>query len=183
MKALTLTQPYATLVTVGAKKIETRGWKTSFRGPLAIHAAKGFPGEAKRFCEARMVCRALGWPECPTPLTQEWMDESKRLINSLPLGKVIVTCNLVDVVRTQDFLCQEGVFDRYPELFTEQEQAFGNYEEGRYGWILEDVKMLPDPDPVKGALSLWEWDDAHYWKMREDFGPYGDATTPGFFAR
>lgn len=40
MKALSLTQPWASLVAVGAKRIETRSWRTSYRGPLAIHAAK-----------------------------------------------------------------------------------------------------------------------------------------------
>lgn len=41
MKGLSLTQPWATLVAIGAKRIETRIWATSYRGPLAIHAAKG----------------------------------------------------------------------------------------------------------------------------------------------
>ena len=41
MKVLTLTQPWATLVAIGAKHIETRSWATSYRGPLAIHAGKG----------------------------------------------------------------------------------------------------------------------------------------------
>lgn len=40
-KILTLSQPYASLVALGAKRIETRSWRTSYRGPLAIHAAKG----------------------------------------------------------------------------------------------------------------------------------------------
>jgi len=41
MKALTLTQPWATLIACGAKRIETRSWATDFRGRIAIHAAKG----------------------------------------------------------------------------------------------------------------------------------------------
>lgn len=41
MKAVTLTQPWATLVAIGAKQIETRSWPTNYRGPLAIHAGKG----------------------------------------------------------------------------------------------------------------------------------------------
>ena len=40
MKALTLYQPWATLIAIGAKKIETRSWGTNYRGPLAIHAGK-----------------------------------------------------------------------------------------------------------------------------------------------
>jgi hypothetical protein len=41
VKALTLTQPWATLIAVGAKRIETRSWATDYHGQIAIHAAKG----------------------------------------------------------------------------------------------------------------------------------------------
>ena len=40
MKVLTLFQPWATLVILGEKKIETRSWKTNYRGEIAIHAGK-----------------------------------------------------------------------------------------------------------------------------------------------
>src|SRR5574343_420007 len=49
MRALTLTQPWATLVAIGAKKIETRGWCTDYRGALAIHAAKSIPRDLRSF--------------------------------------------------------------------------------------------------------------------------------------
>lgn len=39
MKALTLWQPWASLVALGEKKIETRTWSTTYRGTLAIHAS------------------------------------------------------------------------------------------------------------------------------------------------
>lgn len=38
MKAITLIQPWASLICDGRKKIETRSWPTSFRGRIAIHA-------------------------------------------------------------------------------------------------------------------------------------------------
>lgn len=41
MKALTVRQPWAFWIAVGQKDIENRSWSTNFRGPLAIHAAKG----------------------------------------------------------------------------------------------------------------------------------------------
>ena len=151
MKAITLTQPYATLVAVGAKKIETRSWATSFRGQIAIHAAKGFPGEAKRFCESRMLCRVLGWPECPATLTQEWLDDNARRIKALPVGCVLATADLVNCVDT-------GSIRRYVQPFTEQEEAFGNYNPGRYGFLLENVVQLAAPVPAKGSLGLWDWD-------------------------
>lgn len=40
MKALTICQPYAHLIAVGAKRVENRTWETSYRGPLVIHAGK-----------------------------------------------------------------------------------------------------------------------------------------------
>lgn len=39
MKALTIWQPWATAIAIGAKRIETRSWETHYRGPIAIHAA------------------------------------------------------------------------------------------------------------------------------------------------
>lgn len=39
MKALTIWQPWASLLVSGQKKYETRSWATSYRGPIAIHAA------------------------------------------------------------------------------------------------------------------------------------------------
>lgn len=39
-KALTLHQPWASLIALGVKTIETRSWSTKYRGPLAIHAGK-----------------------------------------------------------------------------------------------------------------------------------------------
>lgn len=39
MKVITIWQPWASLIVLGHKKIETRGWATKYRGPLLIHAA------------------------------------------------------------------------------------------------------------------------------------------------
>lgn len=157
MKTLTLTQPWASLVAVGAKHIETRSWRTAYRGPLAIHAAKGFPGEAKRFCEALLVQQSLLWT------IRSDIKTLPERIAELPTGCVIATCDLMD--------CKEILKDMPPCLPTfyqgrymvpppAPELHFGNYEAGRYGWLLENAKMLPEPIPAKGALSLWEWEAA-----------------------
>jgi len=154
MKAITLTQPWASLVAVGAKRIETRSWSTSYRGPIAIHAAKGFPGEAKRFCESRMVCWALGWRACPPQITQEWLDYMAARIKSLPLGCVVATATMVNCIETE-------LIRTHVKPFTEQEEAFGNYEARRFGFLLDDVVALPEPIPAVGKLSLWEWSAAN----------------------
>jgi len=151
MKAITLTQPWASLVVVGAKRIETRSWSTSFRGQIAIHAAKAFPGEAKRLCESRLLCRAFGWPASPSSLSQEWLDDNAARIKALPLGCVLATANLVNCVETEAIL-------RYVQPFSEQEEAFGNYGPKRFGFLLENVIQLAAPWPVRGSLGLWDWE-------------------------
>ena len=39
MKVLSIKEPYATLIATGNKLIETRSWKTNYRGELFIHAS------------------------------------------------------------------------------------------------------------------------------------------------
>lgn len=127
MKALTLTQPWATLMALGAKRIETRSWSTRYRGPVAIHAAKWFPRYAREFAE---VERTLG-----------------RLPGRLPLGAVVATARLVDVRPTQEVAPSTSALER----------LYGDYTPGRFGWILADVVPLPEPIPARGSLGLWEW--------------------------
>lgn len=45
MKALSIRQPWAWLLIHGPKDIENRDWLTRYRGPVAIHAAKGMTRE------------------------------------------------------------------------------------------------------------------------------------------
>lgn len=167
MKTLTLTQPWATLVAISAKKIETRSWQTSYRGPLAIHAAKGFPKWAKDTVFEEPFWKFL---------------ETQR---PLPIGCVVATCRLV-ACKFITSAMSPGSPEEVARRSTmtpppEPEQSFGDYACGRFAWILEDVIPLPEPIPAKGALGLWEWDSDTYWQRREAFGPNGDATTPGFF--
>ena len=49
LRAVTLTQPWATALVKGVKTIETRSWETSYRGWFAIHAAKGWTLEDREF--------------------------------------------------------------------------------------------------------------------------------------
>ena len=46
MKAITLKQPWATLVIEGYKKYEFRTWKTNYRGEIYIHAGKSVDKKA-----------------------------------------------------------------------------------------------------------------------------------------
>ena len=135
MKALTLTQPWATLVAVGAKRIETRSWYTNQRGRIAIHAAKGFPLQARDICQEkpfRDVLHALG-------LT----------LFDLPLGAVIATAELWRILRI-DYMVSALLPPPEPE------RSYGDYAPLRYAWYLRDVWAI-EPVPCKGHLGLWEW--------------------------
>jgi hypothetical protein len=48
MKALTVKQPWASLIAAGIKDVENRSWPTRYRGPLLIHAGAAFDISAKR---------------------------------------------------------------------------------------------------------------------------------------
>ena len=48
MKALTVKQPWATLIAEGMKEYEFRSWKTNYRGKLLIHAGAGIDKDAMK---------------------------------------------------------------------------------------------------------------------------------------
>lgn len=138
MKAISLLQPWASLITIGAKKIETRSWSTKYRGPLAIHASKGFSKLLRDLCNTQPFKAVLS--------------KAGFNLDNLPLGKIVATCNLVDCIKmTPEFIDLVKSAKGY-------ELDFGVYAVGRYAWILEDIKSLEKPIPAKGALSLWEWE-------------------------
>lgn len=58
MKAITIRQPWATLIADGFKPVENRKWLSHYRGPLAIHAAKGCT--LKEYSDALRFCRNMG---------------------------------------------------------------------------------------------------------------------------
>lgn len=66
MKAISLWQPWATLIARGLKVHETRHWPTAYRGAVAIHAAKtlDLAGAPEPLCRAGLG--RLWWAECPS---------------------------------------------------------------------------------------------------------------------
>lgn len=149
MKALSLTQPWATLVANGSKRIETRSWSTSYRGLLAIHASKGFPGYAKECCYAAVFQRHLRRNEGGQFYVAD-------VIKSLPLGAIVATARLVDCVSTNYPLAFGLDMTRKRPSEGTPEHSFGDYSANRFMWFLEEVQELPAPVPRKGSLGLWE---------------------------
>ncbi len=166
MKAISLQQPWATLVAIEAKKIETRSWAAKYRGALAIHTSKDmrhmlFWKELPHQEPFRAALKKKGYFRQDAYLTTiaKGRIQGRHTNNpyNLPYGAVILTCNLVDCVKVEQtdgmmaWLEHGYIADNY-------EYLFGDYTPGRYAWILEDVNPLPEPVPARGKLGLWEWE-------------------------
>jgi len=180
MKFLTIRQPWASLISLGVKRIETRSWSTSFRGPLAIHAGKAKP--------SRDLVRMGQW------LTRWDYGEGRYAMSdglgkwvALPLGAVVAVCDLIDVVPIVDdpHACncldvrvghpEAGMAVRLdgplvdptypptyePERITDvaDQLPFGDFTPGRYAWLLDNVRPLDHPVPMKGAQGLRDVDN------------------------
>lgn len=138
IKALTFWQPWASLVAVGAKKIETRSWGTEYRGLLAIHAAKKFPREAMELCQ---------WPPFRGALRCFWNRVNNVVVKNLPRGSIVAICELRLIVRITKTNKPND-----PEL------SFGDFTPGRWAWCLDNLKALPEPISAKGSQRLWDWE-------------------------
>lgn len=167
MKALTIWQPWASLIACGAKQYETRSWATKYRGPIAIHAAIKDPCKLplldKKELE-RAVQEEIEARRCPG-----WF--------LMPRGKIIATAELVNVwhivyhpgpnvdkARHIDIGAESMTEDKHDPHFgdyfvpTEREITLGDWTPGRYAWELANVKILPEPIPVKGKQGLWTFE-------------------------
>ena len=141
MKALTVRQPHASLIAVGAKRYETRSWpapKTLKPGDLlAIHAAAcRVEAAVHRLPEAvrRTMAEALGmwtWESL-------WEDTTK--------GAILCICRFLKCWPT------DGAD------LSAKECLFGDWRPGRFAWELEVAHKLHSPIPAKGQQGVWEWE-------------------------
>lgn len=112
IKVLSIKEPYASLIVSGVKKIETRSWKTNYRGELFIHASK-------------------------TRYNKEYNDDFNNLILDMDMhyGEIFGKCRIVDCIyMDQEFI--DMIKKNYIEYIS------GDYKIGRYAWILEDARYI-----------------------------------------
>ena len=129
MKVLTIKEPVATLIKNKIKYIETRSWKTNYRGELYIQA-----GVAKLSKEVKE------------------RKELSYLYNEddLNYGYIICKCKLIDCIEmTEEFIEKEK--QKNPNNF-----IAGRYEVGRYAWVLDEIEPIK-PIRVKGQLGIWNY--------------------------
>ncbi len=153
IKALTIYQPFASLLAVGAKKFETRSWKTSYRGRIAIHAG------AKSFEAVMRMYFPIG---SDLDDGKKFAKEMQRFVNpsNLPLGAIVAVADLVScwrMYRTGSVVfCMRNGEPFYP---SEREKLFGGWADGRFAWELQNVKLLDNPVKIVGHQGLWNWEE------------------------
>lgn len=161
MKAITIWQPWASLLACGGKRFETRPWATSYRGPIAIHAAKKNVFDVLRLIQIP-ISNVM-----KMALRSEWED--------LPTGAVIATANLIGCHEIGKIDAIERGFAEIEIPYAPQktgcwdcnrpgtwidvtnlEVSFGDWTPGRYAWEFSDMEMMTTIQ-VSGRQGLWEW--------------------------
>lgn len=132
MKVISLFEPWASLIKEKVKYIETRSWKTNYRGELYIHASK------RKLAKKDYL---------------EYKEQLDLLTNTdFKYGYIIAKCKLVDCKYMDDTLICE-VKNNHNEYIC------GSYSVGRYAWVLEDIEMIELPIQVKGQLGIWNYEE------------------------
>lgn len=138
-KVITLWQPWARLLVLGEKKIETRSWNTNIRGETLIHAS------------SKSLKYLLQEPYL-SDVTYDILSYCPDLnIDDLPLGAIIGSVNIIDCVPIEKLFGTE--YD------TPKERAFGDWSPGRFGWIMNNNVLFDKPIPAKGHQGFWNWRD------------------------
>lgn len=130
MKVLSIIEPWASLIKEQIKFVETRSWKTNYRGELYIHASK------------RKLTKKEGLR----------VKKQLSLLENIDFkyGHIIAKCKLIDCkYMDQEFL------DNMKQNKTEY--LCGEYRIGRYAWILSNIEVLDNPIEVKGMLGIWNY--------------------------
>lgn len=127
MKALTLWQPWASLVADGRKKIDTRSWAPPQtlvpENLFAIHAGGAI-------------------------IKPEFARQFGYLPLRLPRGAVLCIVRFVEAFRfTAENVARISV----------EERAYGDFTPGRWGWRMELVHNFDPPIPARGSRRLWNW--------------------------
>ena len=138
VKAITLEQPWATLIALGVKRVETTSWPTQHRGTLAIHAAA--------------VSSEQGLHAVTVALDQddEACQNSRFAAETAiyPLGAIVCVVQLAACEQMTDEMIEEASL---------LERAVGDWRPGRYAWRIGDIVPFNPAISARGEQGLWEW--------------------------
>lgn len=148
MRCLSLWQPWASALACGSKMMETRTWRTFYRGPLLIHAAKR--------CNVKELAQLRGasfWVGALSPVL-----EVGRPFTELPFGAIIGIGNLEACVATErasnlDAPRRSSHYD--PNVWTERQ--LGDFSPGRYAWLFDpgSLRTFATPTHCRGFQGVF----------------------------
>ena len=124
-RALTLIQPWATLIAMGLKTFETRRWAPAYRGPLLIHAG----AKVDRDFAAELVAEGV-----------------LQADQKLPSMAILCVVDLWECYRTKG---ESRI------KFSEDDRRYGDWGPNRWAWELRNRRSLRMPVGIKGQLGLW----------------------------
>lgn len=143
-KALSIKQPWATLIALGLKDIENRMWKTNFRGRFLIHTS----------AKAMALPKNRGLSGLFTP--EQWELARPHIQGSfknLPLSAIIGEVDLVDCVQEHPSVWAEKLTVEHRLWYESQDLPVKPI----WNWVLENAEMYEKPKYyVRGKLGFWE---------------------------
>ena len=129
ISAITISQPWAWLISKGIKTVENRSWLSPAKGPILIHAGKG----------RQYVDDDGSW------LDEDWIDKlNVPTWRDIPKGAVVAVAEM--------FACLplRAVERTYGPGSPEREWA-----EGPYCFMLRNIRELPEPVSWRGGQGWW----------------------------
>lgn len=147
IRAISLWEPYASLIRTGAKRFETRSWKKAYHGPLLICASK----------DGMRKDQLLGLLDDPSfqaglsPLLGIPLDlANPRQYGITPkhlsFGRAVAFCILAEYIST-DTMGVDPIGSDAP---------FGDFSPARYAWRLDDVQAILEPFRVTGRQGFFD---------------------------
>ena len=146
MKAITLWQPWESLIMTGAKKFETRSWATRYRGPLVICSAKG--GLSKLELLHEICCEPVASALLPIFGGDITRATRRVKVEDLPFGMALGIVELIDCIRTDDLTLAQ----------VNGQEPFGDFSIGRFAWKLENIRRFKNPFPALGRQGFFDVD-------------------------
>ena len=140
MRALTVQQPWASLIARGHKSIVTCAGRAFRQYRIAIHAAVK-EDEAFRI----------------SPAVRELLGD-----DPLPRGAIVATAVIDRWYPTED------VADT-PWICTPQELVLGDFSPGRWAGALDNVRVLHEPIPCPGSSRLWRIPQDVIWLIEAQY--------------
>jgi hypothetical protein len=157
MKAITLHFHIAHLVAIGAKRWETRSWRTNHRGLLAIHAGANtdvIDSVVERFDEKKLKFTFK------SPWDRHLPRGVHDVYGGLASGGVAAIVLLKDCVPAHqikgalEYISLKGT--KREKKYAEEELAFGDFSTGRWAWEMECIANGGTGHLIRGYQGLWD---------------------------